>query len=387
MDLWTRDIEDVSSIEIFHHVRLNDDVITKLIIAQSMENDEGVINEVLLLGQAITNSTRIQRLEIKLHSEINLELWRLLAEGMAGNQSIIWFSIFVLEQNATGLNSLLQCFGPFLEKNLNLEFIEILTHFHVMTGHEMKMISTPLSKKSRPLEMFEIVCVQVDDEIIRELVTAFSQNPRVTPKCISFPPFMMEVAVGMEGVEYLVHLLESPDCSLEQLFVEVEIVDENLVCRLADVLRKNNTLKEIKLHPTVERRIPDAEWRQLENVLCDDTSVITTYNSNHAVESIILENKYGLLPSYIQCNLNLNTNINKTLVARRKVFTTHLAGNKICGGSLNKMESMLLIHVVAFVDRVIEENGGDVELLSFGHNLRFTFLYQLLKSYPVLFGI
>ncbi|KAL7461953.1 hypothetical protein ACHAXS_002365 [Conticribra weissflogii] len=339
MILSSKDIvEIIPSVEILQRLRNNDDDITHLVINQAPRDREGIINDYYSLGLTIGSSENLQHLEIILPRSRNvyLERWRLLAEGMAGNQSIKRFSISVLGQGFTDLAQILQFFGPFLERNPNLEIFEMEPYHHLMTGEEMKVLATSLSRRVHPLESFELDCCEIDDEIILEFSAPFTRNASVTPKSIDLSPYMRRVEIGKAGLDSLVQLLESPDCSMEQLFMKAAQVDDVLIQRLAALLRSNNTLKELMLHPT-EGQISISDWQKLNDVLCDRYSVDATLNSNHTLENLIC----GIVPSFVEDNLEMNANSDKSLIAKRKIFKVHLAGNNICMGALDEMEAPL----------------------------------------------
>mmetsp|Transcript_30607 Transcript_30607/g.62263 ORF Transcript_30607/g.62263 Transcript_30607/m.62263 type:complete len:389 (+) Transcript_30607:185-1351(+) len=378
-----------SSGEIFRGIKNNDDdddVIAELRIYQASREGEDAIDEIFSLGKAIEKSTQIRRLDIMLRKGYDLDRWRLLAEGMAGNQSIKEIKFSVLWHGFTGLAQILQFFGPFLERNPSLEVVNVTSHHRVLSGEEMKMLSATLSRQSHPLGRFELNCCIFDDEIIREFAIAYMKNASVTPKSIDFSSFITGAFIGREGLECLIQLLETPDCAMEQIAVNLECLDADLAKQLSKALKKNNILKSISFNQTEHRRICDSVYQEFNDVLCDKSNLITTFDSNHTLEHFSLS-KNNDIPTELWCNLKLNSNSNKSLVARRKVFVTHLVGDKNLGGALNEMNPTLLVPIISFFDRTIEENGGDERLFCCGANLRFSFLHQLFKRNPILIKV
>ncbi len=378
-----------SSSEIFRGIKNNDDdddVIAELRIYQASREGKDAIDEIFSLGQAIEKSTQIRRLDIMLRKGYDLDRWRLLAEGMAGNQSIKEIKFLVLWHGFTGLAQILQYFGPFLERNPSLEVVNVTSHHRVLSGEEMKLLSAPLSRQSHPLGRFELNCCQIDDKTIRELAIAYMKNASVTPKSIDFSSFITGAEIGREGLECLIQLLETPECTLEQIAANLEYLDDDLVKQLSGALKKNNNLKSINFNQTEHRSICNSVYQEFNDVLCNKSDIIATFNSNHVLEHLSLS-KNNDIPTDLWCNLKMNSNSKKDLVARKKVFLTHLAGKNILGGALNELEPPLLVPIISFFDRAIEENGGNDRLFCCGANLRFSFLHQLFKRNPILIKI
>lgn len=379
----------IPSSEIFRGIKNNDDdddVIAELRIYQASREGVDAIDEIFSLGQAIEKSTQIRRLDIMLRKGYDLDYWRLLAEGMTGNQSIKEIKFSVLWHGFTGLAQILQYFSPFLERNPSLEVVNVTSHHRVLSGEEMKVLSAPLSRQSHPLGRFELNCCQIDDKIIREFSIAYMKNASVTPKSLDFSSFVTGAEIGREGLECLIQLLETPECTLERIAANLEYFDAHLAKQLSKALKKNNTLKSMNFNQTEHRRICDSVYQEFNDVLRDKSNLTATFNSNHTLEHFSLS-KNNDIPTELWYNLKLNSNSNKSLVARRKVFETYLVGNNILGAGLNEMEPSILVLIIAFFDRAIEENGGDERLFCSGTNLRFSFLHQLFKRNPILIEI
>jgi len=87
------------------------------------------------------------------------------------------------------------------------------------------------------------------------------------------------------GIRSMSPLLQSESCSLTELKLHrINFGDDGAIA-LADGLRGNNSLRNLMFAPT-SAGITDVGWSALSKLLCDTSSINSTYLSNHTLERI-----------------------------------------------------------------------------------------------------
>lgn len=136
---------------------------------------------------------------------------------------------------------------------------------------------------------------------------------------------------GPHGWGSLASILRNPRSVLENLdFAFSESLNNNALALVADSLSYNNKLKEMNLEWSYDEMPRITDWRPLSAVLCDGTSIETTFDSNHTLERLTGDIWYEFLlrlPSDVQKSLQLNRDLAPLEVARRKIINTHFSGN------------------------------------------------------------
>ncbi|KAL7460752.1 hypothetical protein ACHAXS_001195 [Conticribra weissflogii] len=375
----------------------NDADITELIIVQNWQHYQGVDEDISSLGRAIGRNLHLRHIKlrdantsnaIRLYghdsdwtpSDVSKRRWKLLADGLIKNQSI---RLLHFELCGKNLWEVALYLSLFLENNPSLDEIHFLDNQGMNhDGEGLNLLLSPLLKRSRPLEEINFGNADVNDDVLRVITTVFEENPGRTPKSIEFSPYAQ---IGRDGFECLARLLELPGCSLQELHLNNEDVDDDVANIFANSLRSNNSLRILSF--VREAMISAAGWRVFDTVVCDTESMNATYTSNHTLTSLgNLDSRSNQLINPLSEDLRrylqLNKNENKRLVARKKVFANYFVSTRACFNTLDGMTSSLLVRVIGFVDKVIAENGE--EMLGVGNNFRYNFVYLLLKNNPIL---
>ena len=133
----------------------------------------------------------------------------------------------------------------------------------------------------------------------------------------------IDVSVGWQA---LTELLQSPDCTLEILDASESKLNDDTVVAFASALVHNKTLESLDLDGCIDEDdnelITKRGWEALSNLVCNETSIMNTYHSNH-----ILNDVYDDFPDDLVSLLKLNKNEDKTEVARQKILQTHFSGS------------------------------------------------------------
>jgi len=107
-------------------------------------------------------------------------------------------------------------------------------------------------------------------------------------------------------------------------------------------------------------------WDALADVICNETTITTIYNSNHMLQNIC--HSEDNLPNKLVSNLRLNRNKNKNEVIRSKVLRYFMNGIGIIQ-DFNKIELKIWPQIIDMTGKI--DTGQPV-------------FYQLVRSIPSL---
>ncbi len=371
----------------------NDDAnITDLLIEQNWEYDEFIDEEVSFLCRLIGRNTHVQEIELNGPglirpyerdwdpAEFSRRRWRLLAEGMKENRSIQQIVFVDFREHVWDVVRML---GPFFTSNPSLEKV----HFSDSQGlrqHDggLQCLLSLIFSRIRPLNEIVLGFDDMNDDMVRALVSAFVGNAPLTPKKITLSPFAE--AIGSNGFECLAGMLDNSACKIEELALGGQNFGGAMARLFGNALKENNILRVLAIRGNSElSNNSDSGLNSFESVVCDRTSIHVTYFSNHTLISLgEFPVNNNPLSEDLRRHLEWNCDENKPSVARKKVLACHLMVDSDTN-PLNEFGSSLLMDVIEFVDKVIKESGGE-EGIGIGSSVRFSFLFTLLKCNPTM---
>jgi hypothetical protein len=142
----------------------------------------------------------------------------------------------------------------------------------------------------------------------------------------------------LNQLEIIGNVLSDSSCTLEYIWIYHENDDQDLDPIeqfeqinqiILDALKTNRSLKTLRYNYWEVDHVTDnadCMWPSFSRILCDKSSVDATYNSNHVLESLLI-NPLNEMPMEIYSLLHLNTNPNKHAVARQKIIRYHTFNN------------------------------------------------------------
>lgn len=175
------------------------------------------------------------------------------------------------------------------------------------------------------------------------------------------------------GWESLASILRNPNSALVELDIaHCTAMNNDALAILADTLRGNKKLKFMPLEWSFEDRARITNWKPLITLLCDETSIESTYDSNHTLESlgtrcytgIGYEERFLNRPPDLCSLFRLNRDLGPVEAARYKIINTHFSGDSIMDPFLD-MDTQVLPQVMSWMAR---DNHGK------------TLLYQFIKN-------
>ena len=156
---------------------------------------------------------------------------------------------------------------------------------------------------------------ELDDEGIDALVPELKNCNHLHTLVLS-----RNLAISLKGWRCLATILEAPNCSsLITLYVSGNNVVYEVVTTLTRALVNNRTLTTINVYDNNET-ITDEGWEAFSKLLCDTSTVNSTYLSNHTLTYVI--GSTDARPS-LKPFLTLNKRENKKEIAMIKILRHH----------------------------------------------------------------
>mmetsp|Transcript_9214 Transcript_9214/g.18674 ORF Transcript_9214/g.18674 Transcript_9214/m.18674 type:complete len:658 (-) Transcript_9214:376-2349(-) len=203
-----------------------------------------------------------------------------------------------------------------------------------------------LAKRSSPIRALHFNVSSIESDGIVTFLRTFLENHIATPNSIRIGGYSIRrVSVGDLHV-VLGPLLQSCLCSLESLTLsDIGQISDNEMIHITSSLDGNTTLKRLDLYD----RIPSAcVVDRLTSLLCDETTIMSTYNSNHTLKCIKINDWIDeTICSYLELNKKYPE---EGLVATAKIIKYHFAHNFQLG-NFESMEASLLAQIVSYVNR------------------------------------
>jgi len=179
----------------------------------------------------------------------------------------------------------------------------------------------------------------------------FQTNPHLTPRCLE----LRSSSVLYDWYFPISDLIEHGNSSLEYLRINVSALDEVAASCILPSLSTNTTLRRL-IAPNCNR-VEWAWWVGLAPILCDSTSIMSAYNSNHTIEYVGSSLRHATRqPSIIQTYFKMNKHPDKAKVAQMKVISNFFERNFSSSSFENLKPAGLVAEMFRFV------NEGFLEL-------------------------
>ena len=219
----------------------------------------------------------------------------------------------------------------------------------------------------------------IDDEGIRVLIRLVSSMTS-----LKYLNLGSNIRVTPTGWQALSGFFQSPNFALETLGLSDNNIDDDTLIGFTNALTQNTTLKMLSLYKEVDSDSEDTDdgifitgrgWAAITTLLCNKSSIMDTYNSNHTLCNVQAEVRPDDLLSYLE----LNKNEDKGEVARQKILQTHFSDDATSSiQDLLGMDLEAMPIVMAWAGRPpVGWSGMNVSGLSL--------MYSLLRRVPDLF--
>ena len=187
--------------------------------------------------------------------------------------------------------------------------------------------------------------------------------------------------IGRDGCEALATLLEKENSVLKCLSLTKTRIDNECISVIVNALRNNKTLEKLNL--SKNKRITESGWKCILDLICDSTSINSTYLSNHTLQGLgvdLLRLAQSTNSSELQtvlCRLTRmlsNNEFCSAFAARRKIWDTHFDECTFDLQPFLDMDVKIMPHLISWMTRNIVRSCSNI--------------YYFIKNWdvPVLFG-
>ena len=174
---------------------------------------------------------------------------------------------------------------------------------------------------------------ETNDEQINPLTNALANNCKLRQLFISNSGGISET-----GWTTFSNIFRNGNSALESVFMCSNSITDNNMISFADALANNHRLKvlllELYVNLNPDRHITSVGYAAFSHILCNKTSIVSTFNSNHTLENISdgmikEEGPFNVLPEDLRSLLQINRNHSTRDTARIKIIKTHFSGSTI----------------------------------------------------------
>ncbi|KAL9188184.1 hypothetical protein ACHAXT_006562 [Thalassiosira profunda] len=167
---------------------------------------------------------------------------------------------------------------------------------------------------------------------------------------------LMGSSITNQGWLALANVLQRPNLRLKELYLGMESKNDDVVIAFADALATgNNHLKILDLGSFYDANISDRGWTAVMACLCDTSSIVQTFTSNHTLEYLTEEFWSNSLPDKVDAALHWNHNGNKFELARQKIMRHHFSGAASDLGVFARMKTNVMPHAISWLG--VDDSG------------------------------
>jgi len=266
----------------------------------------------------------------------------------------------------------------------NMTMLKALSIYYIsgrITSQGWVSFFNALQDSNLDLVRLDLSHNNIDDEGLQLLVPLVSNMTSLKHFSLS-----ANHSITPTGWQALTGYLQSPNFALEELTLgENKINNATLAAFMSVlVLAHNKTLKRFYLDDCFDEdgneSITERGWEAFPNLLCNKTSIMDTYSSNHILQALGWDHDQINMPDDLLSYLELNENKDKAEVARQKILQTHFSDNDTSKLQvLLDMELEVMPAAIAWIGRSTHANwrGTNVSGLST--------MFNLMRRLPDLF--
>jgi len=146
-------------------------------------------------------------------------------------------------------------------------------------------------------------------------------------------------------------------------------INDTTATSLADALVDNSNIKELLLDGN--NAITINGWSAFSSVLCNTSSIVSTFRSNHTLQKLcgeMYEDHECLVPEDVASLLRLNRKNSKSQAARLKIIKSHFREGFTVQPFVDtdwNMDRAVLPHAIAWMSRSAESGGVDDHFFGF----------------------
>jgi Ran GTPase-activating protein (RanGAP) involved in mRNA processing and transport len=209
-------------------------------------------------------------------------------------------------------------------------------------------LSTVLRHPNSTLESLDISKNSIGEMGVNALTNALENNCMLNEISI-----IGSRDVTPAGLVNFSTVLWNPTSALQMLRVWSDSINDEVLLSFAGALINNIKLKELNIGVGVHANT-SAGYDAFTNVLCDTSSILNTFNSNHTLEFICHEYEsivipYFTLPNDLSSLLKINRECSVSEAACIHIIKMHFSGSEINMQPFMEMNLSVRPHVIAWM--------------------------------------
>lgn len=335
----------------------------KLSLSEANLTDASVI----YLGSALATNRHLKALDLSWNILISPLGWQGLLEFLQ-HQHCVLEDLDLSHNHGTfdnigGFNDdVLHCLTDTLANNWTLKSLKLTDNYSISTV-EWEGFFNNLRSPQTTLETLNISGCRLNDEVITSLTNVMITNCKLRELSL-----VKHRGVTSTGWGNFADVFESPHTALEKLNISsfgIVTAEANLIT-FANALASNNKLKELSLY--CPNSTSDS-WNAISQMLCNRTSKMATFQSNHTLEKLHLS-YHSPLPNDIKSFLQINQENAIAQSRRLKIAKVHFSGGFAVEPFIG-IERNILPNAIAWI-------GGGARLSEF---------YDFVLSMPSYFEV
>ena len=145
-------------------------------------------------------------------------------------------------------------------------------------------------------------------------------------------------------------VLRNPTSALEVIYVSNDSINDEVMQSFADALASNNKLRELNIFTVIaHNHITPEGYAAMTNILCDTSSILSTYHSNHTLEELCHKSFASPFPNDLSSLLKINKENSVSQAVRLKIINTHFSGSEINMQPFMEMNLSVRPHAIALM--------------------------------------
>ena len=256
----------------------------------------------------------------------------------------------------------------------HLEELE-LSGTHINTKG-CKALATLLRNSVTELRDLDLGDNEIDDEGVDALIPTLKSRSHLETLILS-----RNGSITSKGWQHLASLLEAPNCNLTTLGLVVNwnsnVVNDEVVTALANALVNNYKLTTLGIQNYSNPSITDEGWKAISELLCDTSSINSTYLSNHTLQRLGITSSTNPL----QHLFNLNKREDTKEVAMIKILQHH---NDINMTPFFEWEFKVLPLIINWFEKASSIGMPSNSQLNIGPR-KLSSIYQFVRGMPLLY--
>ena len=293
-------------------------------------------------------------------------------DNIIGNEGILALGSLLVNMGTLKTLYMGSMVRSFIETNINI------------TPRTWQMLFTSFEYSCVDLVKLDLSENQMDDEGIQILTRVVSSMHSLKHLNLGYN------RVTSTGWLALIDFLQSQNFALKSLDLDGSNIDNDTVIAFTSALAGNKTLELLFLYNCTDdddnALITERGWAAVSTLLCNNSSIMDTCNSNHTLRCLSDGDDYDEmnLPDNLELYLKLNENKNMTEVARQKILQTYFSTDNDTTSNIQElldMELEVMPTAISWIGRSkhIGWSGKNVSGLST--------MFNLMRRLPDLFDL